>query len=140
MKRAFTADNFRRLSRRRLPRAVYEYVEGGAEDELTVARSREGFQHLEFARRSLVDVSRRDQRTTVLGTAVASPIVLSPVGLAGVVNPAGERAAARAAADRGIIATIGSQAMWSIEEIAASGVTGHWFQIYIWKDHEVTRR
>src|SRR5215208_1277917 len=100
---AINIDDLRRRARRRLPRAVFDFVDGGAEDETTLRANRRGFQQLTFRPRTLVDVSQRDQSTTILGQPVSSPIVIAPTGLPGLLWPRAEAALARAAAKRGII-------------------------------------
>lgn len=127
------------IARRRLPKAVFNYVEGGAEDEVTVRRNRQRLQDLALVPRALVDVSRRDQSTVLLGTAVSSPIVLAPVGLAALAHPSGERAAARAASSLGLISTLSSSSCWSLEDVAASCDGPKWFQIYVLRDRGLTR-
>lgn len=81
--RAHTIDDLRRAARRRLPRAVFDFVEGGAGDEHTVARNRAAFERLLLQPRVLVDVSKREQATVVLGERVATPVIVSPTGMAG---------------------------------------------------------
>src|SRR4051794_22442991 len=102
MPMAINIDDLRRLARRRLPRAVFDFADGGAEDELTLRANSRDFRRLVFRPRVLVDVSRRDQSTTILGQCVSSPLILAPTGLAGMLSPWGEMAAARAATKRGI--------------------------------------
>ncbi len=126
-------------ARRRLPRAVFDFVDGGAEDEVTIARNRTAMGRLELVTRVLTDVSVRDQSTVLLGTPVASPLVLAPVGLAAVAHPQGERAAARAASGLGLISTLSSSSCWSLEEVAASCDGPKWFQVYVLMDRGVTR-
>jgi len=128
------------IARRRLPRTVHDFIEGGAEDELTIGRNRKALQDLRFAPRTLVDVSTRSQETTLLGTPVSSPIVLAPVGLAGLAHPSGEVAAARAASAMGVISTLSSSASWSLEDVAGSSTGPKWFQLYIWRDRDLTRQ
>lgn len=127
------------LAGRRLPRAVLDYVEGGAEDEVTIARDRQDLADLALVPRALLDVAVRDQSTVLLGTAVSSPIVLAPVGLAALAHPEGERAAARAASALGLISTLSSSSCWSLEDVAASCDGPKWFQIYVLRDRGVTR-
>src|SRR5262245_29902640 len=97
--------DLRRAARRRLPRAVFDYVDGGAEDEATLRNNRLGFQRYTFNPRVLVDVSRRDQSTTVLGQRLASPLILAPTSFTGMLRHRGEALAARAAAKKGVIYT-----------------------------------
>ena len=137
--RAVTIDDLRRLARRRLPRAVYDFIEGGAGDELTVTRNRAAFERLLFEPRILVDVSKREQSTVVLGERVATPVILSPTGMAGLSWPKGEVAAARGAHDAGTIYTLSTHSSCSIEEVAAGAPGPLWFQLYVWQNRDLTR-
>ncbi len=140
LQRASGVDDVRDLARRRLPRAVLDFVEGGAEDEVTIARNRQALQDLTFVPRALTDVSSRSQGTTLLGTAVSSPVVLAPVGLAALAHPDGELAAARAASSMGVISTLSSSSAWGLEDVARSCDGPQWFQLYVWRDRDLTRR
>ncbi len=140
LQRASGVDDVRDLARRRLPRSVLDFIEGGAEEELTIARNRQAFRDLVFVPRVLTDVSRRSQGTTLLGTPSTSPVVLAPVGLAALAHPSGEVAAARAAANKGLISTVSSSSAWSLEDVADSCEGPRWFQLYVWRDRELTRR
>jgi L-lactate dehydrogenase (cytochrome) len=137
--RAIAIDDLRRLARRRLPRAVYDFIEGGAGDELTVRRNRAAFERLLFEPRVLVDVSKREQSTVVLGERVATPVILSPTGMAGLSWPKGEVAAARGAHDAGTIYTLSTHSSCSIEEVSAGAPGPLWFQLYVWQNRELTR-
>ena len=137
--RALTIGDLRRLARRRLPRAVFDFVEGGAGDERTVARNRAAFERLLFRPRALVDVSKREQATVVLGERVATPVLVSPTGMAGLCWPKGEVAAARAAQDAGTIYTLSTHSSCSIEEVAAGAPGALWFQLYVWQNRDLTR-
>ena len=116
---AINIDDLRRLAKRRLPRAVFDFADGGAEDERTLRANRLDFSKLVFRPRVLVDVSKRDQSTTILGQPVASPLIVAPTGLAGMLWPRGEAVAARAAANRDVIFTLSTLGACSIEEVAA---------------------
>jgi isopentenyl diphosphate isomerase/L-lactate dehydrogenase-like FMN-dependent dehydrogenase len=137
---AINIDDLRRLARRRLPRAVFDFADGGAEDERTLRANRLDFSKLVFQPKVLVDVSQRDQSSTILGQPVRSPLILAPTGLAGMLWPRGEIAAARAAAKRGVIYTLSTHAACSIEEVAASTSGPLWFQLYVLRDRDLTRR
>jgi L-lactate dehydrogenase (cytochrome) len=137
--RAYTIDDLRRLARRRLPRAVFDFIEGGAGDERTVARNRAAFERLLFQPRVLVDVSKREQATVVLGEPVATPVLVSPTGMAGLCWPRGEVAAARAAHESGTIYTLSTHSSCSIEEVAAGAPGPLWFQLYVWQNRDLTR-
>jgi len=140
LRRASGVDDVQDLARRRLPRSVLDFVEGGAEEEVTIGRNRQAFRDLAFVPQALTDVSSRTQTTTILGTPVDSPVVLAPVGLAALAHPSGEVAAARAAARLGVISTVSSSSAWSLEDVARSCDGPRWFQLYVWRDRELTRR
>jgi L-lactate dehydrogenase (cytochrome) len=137
--RVLTIDDLRGIARRRLPRAVFDFVEGGAGDERTVARNRAAFERLLFRPRALVDVSKREQATVVLGERVATPVLVSPTGMAGLCWPKGEVAAARGAHDAGTIYTLSTHSSCSIEEVAAGAQGPLWFQLYVWQNRDLTR-
>jgi L-lactate dehydrogenase (cytochrome) len=126
-------EDLRQRARRRLPRTIFDYVEGGAEDEYTVHANRRGFERYLFRARTLVDVSTRDQSTTLLGERLSTPIILGPTGLAGLVAPWGEVLAAKAAANRGSLFTLSTMSICTIEEVAAAAPPPLWFQLYVWK-------
>jgi L-lactate dehydrogenase (cytochrome) len=132
-------DDLGRLARRRLPRAVADFVEGGAGDEVTVAENRRSFDRLTFRPRVLVDVSKRELATTVLGDRVDLPVLVAPTGMAGLCWPRGEAVAARAAGARGTIYTLSTHARCSLEEGAAAAQGPLWFQLYVWQNRDLTR-
>jgi L-lactate dehydrogenase (cytochrome) len=132
-------DDLRRAARRRLPRALFDYIDGGAEDERTLRANQADFARYTFRPRVLVDVSRRDLATTVLGQRIASPVILSPTGFTGVFWPRGEAAAARAVGQRGLIFTASTMSICPLEEIAQAATGPLWFQLYVWRDREVVR-
>ena len=132
-------EDLRKIARRRLPRALFDYVDGGAEDEYTLRANRLDFQRYTFSPRVLVDVSDRDQSTTVLGERLATPLILAPTGFTGVLAPRGEILAARAAAKKGAVFTLSTMSICSLEEVARAALGPLWFQLYVWRDREVTR-
>ena len=134
-----TIEDLRHRARRRLPRAVFDFIDGGAEDETTLRANRSAFERVTFRPRVLVDVSRRDYSTRVLGSPLTAPIILAPTGLAGLVAPSGEILAARVAARRGLGFTLSTHSMTSIEEVAEVVPGQKWFQLYVVRDREVTR-
>ena len=135
-----TYDDFRRLARRRLPRVVYDFVEGGADGEVTLRANAEAFDRVRFDARSLVDVTERDPGVTVVGRRLEVPFICGPAGLARLVHREGELAAARAAADAGTVFVISTASSYSIEEIAAASHGPLWFQLYLWRSPEVVAR
>jgi isopentenyl diphosphate isomerase/L-lactate dehydrogenase-like FMN-dependent dehydrogenase len=132
-------EDLRRRARRRLPRAVFDFIDGGAEDERTLRRNTAAFERLTFSPRILVDVDRRDQSTTVLGQRLASPLILAPTGLCGMAAPRGEVLAARAALRTGTVFTLSCMSAVTIEELAREVPGPHWFQLYVWRDRALTR-
>ena len=132
-----TYDDFRRVARRRLPRVVYEFVEGGADGEVTLRANYEAFDRVRFTAGSLVDVSERDAGVTVLGRRLEVPFICGPAGLARLVHREGELAAARAAASAGTVFVISTASSYSIEEIAAAAGGPLWFQLYLWRSPDV---
>lgn len=132
-------EDLRRRARRRLPRAVFDFIDGAAEDEVTLRRNREAFERLTFRPRVLVDVSRIDQSTTIFGQRLRTPLILGPTGLCGMATVRGELHAARAAVRGGSIFTLSTMSAVSIEDVARLAPGPHWFQLYVWRDRELTR-
>jgi L-lactate dehydrogenase (cytochrome) len=126
--------DLRLAAKKRLPRAVFDFVDGGAEDEVSLRANCAAFRDIVLRPRTLVDVSSRDQRTTVLGQPVSAPLILAPVGLCGIVWPRAEIEAARAAGKAGLISTLSTVAACSIEEVAAAATGPLWFQLYVLRD------
>src|SRR5262245_4527685 len=134
-----TIEDLRTAARRRLPRALFDYIDGGAEDEVTMRANTADFQRYRFRPRALVDVSGRDQSTTVLGIPVPSPLILAPTGFTGMFWPRGEAVAARAAGRKGVIFTASTMSICSMEEIAQAATGPIWYQLYVWRDREIVR-
>jgi L-lactate dehydrogenase (cytochrome) len=127
--------DLRAMARRRVPRAVFDYVDGGADSEWSVTRSREAFVRIEFWPSVLRDVSSIDMTTTILGRPAQLPVVFGPTGFTRMMHHAGERAVARAATAAGIPYSLSTMGTTSIEEIASAIPGGRrWFQLYMWKD------
>lgn len=139
LSRARNIDDLRSMARRRLPRTIFEFVDGGAQDEVTLHANRADFERLALRPRVLTDVSVRDLSTTVLGTRVPLPLALSPTGLAGSVHRRGELAAARAAAAAGLPFCMSCMSTCSVEEIASAADGPRWFQLYVLRDRGLTR-
>ena len=136
---AVNIDDLRRLARRRLPNGVFNYIDGGAEDEVTMQTNRAAFRRWNFAPRVLRDMSRVDTSATLLGRRLPFPLVLAPAGFTRMPDPDGELAVARAAARAGIPYCLSTVATRSIEEVAAAADGCHWFQLYPLRDRELTR-
>jgi L-lactate dehydrogenase (cytochrome) len=132
-----TVADLRRRARRRLPRMVFDFVDGGADGELTMQANLDALAAVRFEPRFLADVAGRDTSTTVLGQRVELPFLLAPAGLATVVHPEGELAAARAAGAAGTVLVVSTASGHSLEAIAEAATGPLWFQLYLWKDETV---
>jgi L-lactate dehydrogenase (cytochrome) len=137
--RAANVGDLRRIAKRRLPSGVFDYIDGAAEDELTLRRNRAAYQRVEFRPRVLRDVTVVDPRTSLLGRETRFPLVLAPTGFTRIADPQGELAVARAAARAGIPYTLSTLATRSIEEVAAVSDGCLWFQVYVWKDRGLVK-
>jgi L-lactate dehydrogenase (cytochrome) len=132
---AASVEDLRRIARRRLPRGVFDYIDGAAEDEYTLANNRQAFERIAFRPRVLRDVSTVDTTTTLLGKPLPFPLVLAPTGFTRIADPDGELAVARAAARAGLPYSLSTLGTRSIEEVAAAaGPARLWFQVYVWRD------
>ncbi|HET7812120.1 MAG TPA: alpha-hydroxy acid oxidase [Steroidobacteraceae bacterium] len=126
--------DLRELARRRLPRALYEYLERGSYDELTWRRNREDLRALPLRQRVMVDVSRLDASTEVLGERWALPAAPAPTGLTGLFRCDGEIQAARAAHAAGVPYVLSTMSICPIEDVRAGFGGTLWFQLYVMKD------
>jgi L-lactate dehydrogenase (cytochrome) len=137
---AANTDDLRRIAKRRLPAGVFDYIDGGAEDERTMRANRDAFVNYRFRPRVLRDVSDIHTTTSLLGKEVAFPLVLAPTGFTRIADPQGELAVARAAQRAGLPYTLSTLSTRSIEEVAAANRDGRrWFQVYVWKDRALLR-
>jgi (S)-mandelate dehydrogenase len=127
----FSVDDYRRAAQRRLPKMVFDYLEGGADDEAGLQRNQSAFAGWTFRPRRLVDVSRREQSAEVLGRRLPSPLVIAPTGLNGALRPHGDLLLARAAARCGIPFALSTASNMSIEEVAKGADGDLWFQLYV---------
>jgi len=131
--------DLRLRARARVPKVIFDYLDGAADDEMTLARNTASFAGTQLLPRVLRDVAKIDPATEVLGTKSALPLVLAPTGMSRLFHHEGEAAVARAAASAGLIYTLSSVSTYSIEEIGAETATPKWFQIYVWKDRGILR-
>lgn len=137
-RRAWNIDDLRRLARRRLPRAIFDQFDGGAEDELALRENHEAFRRYRLLSRVLVDVASVDTCTRILGKPAAMPYIVAPTGAVGFGQRGGDIMIARAAATFGIPYTLSTSATASIEQIAEAAPGAHWFQAYILQDRSFT--
>ncbi|HLR98496.1 MAG TPA: alpha-hydroxy acid oxidase [Mycolicibacillus parakoreensis] len=134
---ALTIEDLRAIARRRTPRAAFDYTDGAAEDEISLARARQAFRDIEFHPAVLRDVTTVTTGRDVLGAPVALPFGIAPTGFTRLMQTEGELAGAAAAAAAGIPFTLSTLGTASIEDVAAA-VPGarRWFQLYMWKDRD----
>jgi L-lactate dehydrogenase (cytochrome) len=137
LSRAHTIADLRAIAARRTPRAVFDYTDGAAEQEISLRRARAAFARAEFHPQVLRDVSAADTSTTVLGQRWSLPFGLAPTGFTRMMHHEGERAAARAAQRAGITFALSTMGTTSIEEVAAEAPEARkWFQLYVWRDRD----
>jgi len=135
-----SVDDYRRLARRRLPAFLFDYIEGGANDEDTAAANIGDFGRYRLKQRVLRNVDSVDTGTTLAGRAAAMPVALAPVGMAGMFARRGEVQAARAAASAGIPFTTSTVGICPVEEVAAAIRRPFWFQLYMLRDRDLILR
>lgn len=134
---ALTIEDLRRIAKRRTPRAAFDYTDGAADGEVSLARARQAFGDVEFNPAILRDVSTVDTTREVLGRRVALPFGIAPTGFTRMMQAEGEIAGATAAAAAGIPFALSTMGTTSIEDVAAAAPGGrHWFQLYMWKDRD----
>jgi (S)-mandelate dehydrogenase len=136
--RTWSIDDLRRLAKRRLPRAVFDFIDGGAETESTLRANRTAFERVRFLPKVLVNVSQVDTATTILGGPSKLPIAIAPTGAVGFGRRGGDIAIARAAAAFGIPYTLSTTATTSIEQIAREAPGRLWFQVYVFRRRDFT--
>ncbi len=129
--RVINIHDLRRLAKRRLPRVVFDYLDGGAEDEFTLRENCHVFEQLTFRPRYAVAMPQCDLRTRVLDADLAFPAILAPVGYSRLMHPAGELAAASAAGSAGLIYTLSTISAHKLENVRASSTGPVWYQLYI---------
>jgi 4-hydroxymandelate oxidase len=128
------------LAQAKLPAPIFDFIAGGAEDEVTLRMNRAAFEAITFRPRVLVDVSKIDTSTTVLGQPLPFPVMLAPVAMHRLVHEDGERAAATAAARAGTVMILSTMSSVTIEEVAAAASGPKWFQLYCYGDRGVSER
>jgi L-lactate dehydrogenase (cytochrome) len=136
---ALTIYDLRDIARRRTPRAAFDYTDGAAEGEISLARARQGFEDIEFHPSILRDVSSVDTSATVFGGPSALPFGIAPTGFTRLMHTAGETAGAGAAGAAGIPFTLSTLGTTSIENVQAANPAGrNWFQLYVMRDREIS--
>lgn len=136
---AASVDDLRRIARRRLPRGVFDYVEGGADGEQTLGANTAAFAGVGFRPRVLREIESVDVSSRLFGERVAYPLALAPAGFIRLLHPDGELAAARAAARAGLPYTLSTLSTCAIEEVRAVSDGRLWFQVYAWRDRGLVK-
>lgn len=129
-----TISDYQTIAMKRLPRQLFDFLEGGAFDEITIHKNRTDFQRIQLKKRVLKDASSLDMTTEMLGQKFSFPLVLAPIGFAGVYARRGEVQAAQAAAKAQIPFSLSTVSICSIEEVAQNSTAPFWFQFYMFKD------
>jgi isopentenyl diphosphate isomerase/L-lactate dehydrogenase-like FMN-dependent dehydrogenase len=138
-RKAFNVTAMRELARRALPRAVFDFADGGAEDERTLRRNEAAFGDIALIPRPLNGAATRDISVELFGARLSMPVLIGPTGLSGLFWPGGEIAAARAASAAGTAYCLSHASVCTIEELAATGAAPRWMQIFIYRDRGFTR-
>jgi L-lactate dehydrogenase (cytochrome) len=131
--------DLRQLAWQRLPRVLFDYIDGGAQDEVTLRANQQDFNNITLVQRVLRDVSTRDQSVTVLGQKYELPLILSPTGMTGLFWPNGALEAARAASDAGAGFCLSSMSTSTVEDIRKVAKQPTWFQLYVMRDRGMSR-
>src|SRR4051812_30574299 len=134
---AYNIEDLRRQAKKRLPRGIFEYIDGAAEDGIAKEHNREVYRSLKIKNRVLKDVSRRSTGTEIFGKRIAMPYAISPTASAGLMSDLGEVALAKAAARMGVPCTVATNSLTPMEEIFDAAGGNLWFQLYMWVDLNV---
>src|SRR5439155_17293430 len=129
--RVVNIEDLRNLARRRLPKMVFDYLDGGADAEVTLRENCRAFERVTFRPRQAVAVPACDLRTRVLGIDVSFPALLAPVGYSRLMHPSGEVAAARAAGAAGTVYTLSTISGHRLEDVKAASAGPVWYQLYL---------
>ena len=135
-----TVNELRALARKRTPKMFYEYMEAGSWSESTLKDNRNDFKKIKFRQRVVKDISNRSTKTSLIGSDASIPLALAPCGLAGMMYPDGEIHAALAAEKFGVPYTLSTMSITSIEDLANNVSAPFWFQLYVMKDHEFSKK
>ena len=138
--RAYNIADLREMALKRVPKGLFEFVDRGTEDEVSLRNNRSVFERMRFKPRTLVDVSKRNQEVTLFGKKHKMPITIAPTGTAGLMWYQGEIALARAAAQAGIPFTLATGSMTAMEEVAKEAGGTLWFQLYMWPDRSLSHK
>jgi L-lactate dehydrogenase (cytochrome)/(S)-mandelate dehydrogenase len=137
MRPAINLHDFRAMARRKLPQIAFDFIDGGADDELGMVRNREAFSDYQLLPRYLNDVTTRDQSTTLFGRKYSSPIGISPTGMAGLFRVGADSMLAAAAKKANVPFLLSSASNFRIEDAADIAPDNVWFQMYATSDHRI---
>jgi L-lactate dehydrogenase (cytochrome) len=137
--RAASVADLRQITKRRLPAGVFDYIDGGAEDERTLAANQRAYAETSFRPRVLRGLNEVDIASAVLGEPIDFPLILAPTGFTRIADPQGDLAVARAAASAGLPYTLSTLSTRSIEEVREVSDGRLWFQVYAWRDRGLVR-
>ena len=132
-------EDLRQLARRRIPRALFDYVDRGSYDELTLRANRDDLDAMRLRQRVLVDVSSVSLKTSLLGEPVAMPVALAPAGMTGLIHGNGEMLAARVAESAGVKFCLSTMSICTIEDVSEAVAAPFWFQLYVFRDRGFSR-
>jgi L-lactate dehydrogenase (cytochrome) len=136
---AASVSDFRTLAEKRLPKVLFDYVDGGSFDEATLAANLADLRRIGLRQKVMTDVSKIDMSTTIFGRQLSMPLILAPVGFGGMMARRGEVQAARAAEKAGIPFSLSTVSVCPIEEVHAATTQPFWFQLYMMKDRGVVQ-
>jgi isopentenyl diphosphate isomerase/L-lactate dehydrogenase-like FMN-dependent dehydrogenase len=138
--KAYNIFDLRALAQKRVPKGLFEFVDRGTEDEVSLRNNRAVFDRIRFRPRTVVDVSKRSSATTIFGVEHNMPLVIAPTGTAGLMWFEGEVALARAARAAGIPFTLATASMTAMERVADEAGGELWFQLYLWPDRSMSHQ
>ena len=138
-RQGYSIDAMRELARAALPRPIFDFADGAAEDEHTLRRNEKAFDEVELVPRPLRGAAQRDLSITLFGKTLSMPVIIGPTGLSGLYWPDGERCTARAAQAAGTAFCLSHGSVCTLEELAATGAAPRWMQVFIFKDRGFTR-
>lgn len=127
-------EDLRQLAKRKVPKAIFEYIDHGSYDQLSLKANRKDLDAVRFRQRVLIDADNRSLATTMLGEEVSMPLAIAPTGLTGLMHGNGEMLAAKAAEAAGIRYTLSTMSICSIEDVRSVTKAPFWFQLYVFKD------
>lgn len=141
LEQCYTVEDLRDLAKKRVPRAVFDYVDGGALEEISLQRAKAAFKRVEFKPKVLRNVSEIDLSQDILGKKAAMPVIFAPTGYSRMMHYLGEPAVAQAAAQNDLVYSLSTMGTTSSEELAnAVPQVRRWFQLYLWNDREQSKQ